>query len=164
MLHDLGKIGLSDHLLLKPRPLKPEEMALVRQVPLITCRILEPLRVFETEVLMIRHIRENFDGSGYPDGLQGDRIPIGSRVLSITEAFDSITCNRAYRQGRSIDEALNEIRQAAGSQFDPDFSALLTCVINRDRARWQQQIDRARVEFAVTDDQSPTALTLDWIV
>ncbi|HMQ16477.1 MAG TPA: diguanylate cyclase [Phycisphaerae bacterium] len=155
MLHDLGKIGLPDRLLLKPRPLRADEMALVRQVPLITCRILEPLRVFETEVLMIRHIRENFDGSGYPDGLEGERIPIGSRIISIAEAFDAMTCNRAYRLGRSIDEALAEINLAAGSQFDPAFAALITATLSRERPRWQEQIDRARVEFSESAAEAP---------
>ena len=80
---------MPDRLLTKPRPLDPDEAAILRQVPLITCRILEPLRVFETEILIIRHLRERYDGTGYPDGLRGDSIPIGSRLLAVSEAFDS---------------------------------------------------------------------------
>ncbi len=147
MLHDLGKIGIPDKLLLKPSALDPEEAALMRQVPLITCKILEPLRVFETEILIIRHLRERYDGSGYPDGLSGDGIPIGSRMVAIAEAFDSITCNRAYRPGRSLDEALVIFREEAGRQFDPNFVTLLEKDIAANRKRWQEQIDRARVEM-----------------
>lgn len=147
MLHDLGKIGLPDELLVKPRPLAPQELAMLRDVPLTTCRILEPLRVFETETLIIRHVREHYDGSGYPDGLAGVDIPIGSRMLAIAEAFDSMTCNRAYRPGRTIDDALEEILAQSGKQFDPEFAQLLARTISEYRPRWQQQIDRARVEL-----------------
>jgi diguanylate cyclase (GGDEF)-like protein len=147
MLHDLGKIGVPDKLLLKPRSLDREEAAVLRQVPLITCKILEPLRVFETEILIIRHLRERYDGSGYPDGLSGDNIPIGSRLLAVTEAFDSITCNRAHRPGRSLDEALAIFRQQAGRQFDPNFVRLLENDIVTHRQRWQKQIHRARIEM-----------------
>lgn len=147
MLHDLGKIGLPDKLLLRPRPLAPAEAALVRQVPLITCKILEPLRVFETETLIIRHIRERWDGAGFPDGLVGSSIPICSRLLAVTVAFDSITCNRAFRSGRSIDDALGALRAEAGKQFDPQFVELLARNVTAQRARWQIQVDRARVEL-----------------
>lgn len=147
MLHDLGKIGIPDTLLMKPQSLDPEEAAIIRQIPLITCRILEPLRVFETEVLVIRHLRERYDGAGYPDGLSGESIPIGSRVLAITEAFDSITCNRAYRPGRSLEEALAIFREEAGRQFDPNFVELLEEEVTAHRQRWQKQIDRARIEL-----------------
>lgn len=146
MLHDLGKIGISDNLLLKPRALSPEEAAVMRQVPLITCRILEPLRVFETEILIIRHLRERYDGSGYPDGLSGMSIPIGSRVLAVAEAFDSITCNRAFRPGRPIDQALEILREESGRQFDPDFVELIGKSIERNPARWQNRIDKARID------------------
>ena len=147
MLHDLGKIGVPDRLLMTPRPLDPREAAVLRQVPLITCKILEPLRVFETEMLIIRHIRENFDGTGYPDGLAGDSIPVGSRVLSLTEAFDSITCNRAHRPGRSVDEALATIVAERGRQFDSKYVDLLQSAIAQNRARWQEQVERARIEL-----------------
>lgn len=148
ILHDLGKIGLPDKLLTKPRPLDAREMALLREVPAITCRILEPLRVFETEIVIIRHLREFYDGSGYPSGLAGKAIPIGSRMLAIAEAFDSISCNRAYRQGRSLEETVEEIRSAAGTQFDPEFTELLARAVDEQRERWQAQIDRACVETA----------------
>jgi diguanylate cyclase (GGDEF)-like protein len=147
MLHDLGKIGVPDALLLKPQSLLPDEAAVMRQVPLITCRILEPLRVFETEILIIRHVREHFDGAGYPEGLAGQSIPIGSRLLAVAEAFDSITCNRAYRIGRTMDDALEVLRAAAGRQFDPEFVDLLAHCIRKNRARWQNQIDKARIEM-----------------
>jgi diguanylate cyclase (GGDEF)-like protein len=154
ILHDLGKIGLPDSLLTKPRPLSVDEMALLRKVPAITCRILEPLRVFETEIVIIRHLREYYDGSGYPSGLAGKAIPIGSRLLAIAEAFDSISCNRAYRQGRSLEETVEQIRAAAGTQFDPEFTELLAETVNRQRKRWQAQIDRACVETAQLTPES----------
>jgi diguanylate cyclase (GGDEF)-like protein len=147
MLHDLGKIGVPDNLLMKPTMLEPAEASLMRQVPLITCKILEPLRVFETEIVIIRHLREHYDGSGYPDGLAGDSIPLGSRLIAITEAFDSITCDRAHRVGRSLDEALEIFRREAGRQFDPGFVGLLEKNIAEHRTRWQKQIDRARTEL-----------------
>jgi len=154
MLHDLGKIGLPDRLLLHPSELSPEEVSLIRQVPLITCKILEPLRVFETELLIIRHLRERWDGSGFPDGLAGESIPIGSRLLAVAEAFDSITCNRAHRLGRSVDEALEVIRDESGKQFDPTFAELLVHDVFRHRKRWCQQVERARIELPEVEPQT----------
>lgn len=144
MLHDLGKIGVPDGLLLKARPLDPHEAAVMRQVPLITCKILEPLKVFETEVLIIRHLRERWDGAGYPSGLVGKSIPVGSRVVAIAEAFDSLTTTRADRPGRSVEEALLAIRQESGGQFDPEFVDLLERCIREEPQRWANQVLAAR--------------------
>lgn len=141
MLHDLGKIGVPDHVLQKPTPLKPSEMAILRKVPAMSCKILEPLRVFETETLIIRHLRERWDGSGAPDHLRGDAIPIGSRLLMVAEAFDALTCDRAHRPGRSLDESLAIIAHDAGSHFDPEFTELITAVAYGQRAQWQKRID-----------------------
>ena len=150
MLHDLGKIGVPDNVLMKPGKLTAEEAAVIRQVPMITCKILEPLRVFETETLIVRHLRERYDGSGYPDGLIGSEIPIGSRLLAVTEAFDSITCDRAHRAGRSLDEALKVLHDAAGGQFDPLFVQLIIHDVETNRDRWQKQITRSRIEMPIT--------------
>ncbi|MFH1746098.1 MAG: diguanylate cyclase [Planctomycetota bacterium] len=140
MLHNLGKIGVPDHILQKPDTLTAREAALLRQVPLMTCKILDPLRIFETETLIVRHLRERFDGSGHPDGLKGTSIPLGSRLLAIAEAFDAMTSDRAYRRRRSLDSAVAEIQRLAGQQFDPEFASLLERVISEQRADWETRI------------------------
>lgn len=140
-LHDLGKMGVPDELLL------PVDADRVRDVPQITCRILAPLRVFETEIEMIRHLRERFDGSGYPDRLRGERIPIGSRLIAVAEAFDSLTCDRGHRPGRSIEDALEQLEAESGRQFDPAFIALLRSTIQRDEQRWIRQVQEARISM-----------------
>ncbi len=144
MLHDLGKIGIPDELLLKPEALDEREQQILRQVPLITCRILEPLRVFETEIIMIRHLRERYDGTGFPDGLSGKSIPIGSRLIAVAEAFDAITCDRTFREARSMHEAIEIIDSAAGTQFDPDFCKLLRETARKNERLWHEHIERAR--------------------
>lgn len=140
MLHDLGKIGVADSILQKPTPLRADEAAVLRQVPLMTCKILEPLRVFETETLIIRHLRERYDGSGYPEGLRGRDIPIGSRLLAVAETFDALTSDRVHRPSRSLDDSVAEIRSEAGAHFDPQFVDLLVGVVGEERERWQRRV------------------------
>jgi diguanylate cyclase (GGDEF)-like protein len=147
MLHDLGKIGVPDHILQSVAPLSEEQSAVLRQVPLITCKILEPLRVFETETLIIRHLRERFDGTGYPCGLTGSSTPIGSRLLAVAEAFDALTSERPHRSSRRIEEAVRVIQSEAGKQFDPQFTELLSRVVDVQKDRWNIRIQRARAEL-----------------
>ncbi len=146
MLHDLGKIGVPDHVLQRTTPLSEPEAAVLRQVPLITCKILEPLRVFETETSIIRHLRERYDGTGYPSGLAGAAIPIGSRLLAVTETFDALTSERPYRPSRSLEEAVTLIESEAGKQFDPQFASLLAQVARKHRKQWSSHILRALAE------------------
>ncbi|MFO0838614.1 MAG: diguanylate cyclase [Phycisphaerae bacterium] len=153
MLHDLGKIGVPDEILHKPTPLEASELATVRQVPTTTCRILEPLRVFAAEIEIIRFLREHFDGSGYPQGLRGDAIPLGSRLLAVAEAYDAMTCDRSYRASRSIPTVLAELRSESGRHFDPQFVRMLESSIQRNRARWEAQIEKSR-------EQSPSVAEL----
>lgn len=143
MLHDLGKIGVPDRVLQKPGKLRPAEAAILRKVPQMTCKILEPLRVFETEILIIRHLRERWDGAGAPDGLAGEDIPLGSRVLMVAEAFDALTSDRIHRPRRSLDDALAVIAEDAGAHFDPHFTQLLQEVVAAEHDAWQQRIDQA---------------------
>jgi HD-GYP domain-containing protein (c-di-GMP phosphodiesterase class II) len=122
----------------------------LRQVPLITCKILEPLRIFETETLIIRHLRERFDGTGYPFGLSGKSIPVGSRLLVIAETFDALTSARPYRAGLSGEDALHVIQDEADRQFDPQFTELLARLFRTHRERWQARIQLAQAELAAT--------------
>lgn len=121
MLHDVGKIGVPESILLKPGPLSEEERAIMRKHPEMGSGILESvefLRPDATDVVIAHH--ECWDGSGYPRGLKGNEIPLGARIFAVTDCFDAMTTDRPYRRALSVLEALEEIQKYADSQFDPD--------------------------------------------
>jgi len=118
-LHDIGKVGISDFILLKAGPLTPEERTIIQTHPLIGGKIVEPLglRPKEKDVILYHH--ERWDGRGYPYGLGGEEIPFYCRLLALADVYDALTTDRPYRQRCSIPEALTEIQAHAGTQFDP---------------------------------------------
>jgi putative two-component system response regulator len=120
LLHDIGKIGISDRILLKPGKLTPEEWVEMRRHPDIGYWILAGVRDLGTasEIIIAHH--ERWDGSGYPNGLQGAGIPLGARIFSVVDAFDALTSNRPYHRGESYELARREIETNAGTQFDPN--------------------------------------------
>ena len=119
ILHDVGKIGIPDNILCKPGQLTQEEWLVMKTHVEKGARILEPLTDFKKvrEIIMAHH--ERFDGSGYPRGLKGDEISIEARIICVVDSFHAIVSSRCYREGRSIDSAIHEIRNCAGTQFDP---------------------------------------------
>ncbi len=119
LLHDVGKIGVADALLLKPGPLTDDELALVQKHPEYGWAILRNVPGFERASLLVLHHHEHFDGNGYPAGLNGEEIPLGSRIVAIVDAFDAMLSNRSYRPGLPLEEALRRLESGAGSQFDP---------------------------------------------
>lgn len=147
LLHDIGKVGIPDAILLKPATLTPLEQAVMQQVPLISARIIDHLRILESERQIIRHQREHYDGSGVPDGLEGDAIPIGSRIVLVADAFDAMTTDRVYRLRRSIDEALAELQACAGRQFDARVVEGLRELVHRDRPAWQRRVEETTQAF-----------------
>jgi putative two-component system response regulator len=112
-VHDIGKIGVPEHILVKPGPLTPEEWVFMKQHPVIGERICAPLKSFRLVLPIIRHHHEKLDGSGYPDGLKGDQIPLTARVLQVTDVFDALTTDRPYRKAMSADEAFRTMREEA---------------------------------------------------
>lgn len=118
-LHDIGKIGVRDAVLRKDGPLDPEEWEEIRQHPVIGAAMLEPIEILDKEVALMRHHHERWDGSGYPDRLAGEEIPIGSRIIAVCDAYDAMTSSRPYRPTRTHQEALEELRRCAGTQCDP---------------------------------------------
>ena len=119
VLHDIGKIGIPSELLRKRGPLSTGEREHMRAHPEIGARILEPVERLRQLAPLVRFSHECWDGSGYPDGLAGEQIPLGARIISVCDAFDAMVSDRPYRGGRSTAEALAELRANAGTQFDP---------------------------------------------
>lgn len=120
-LHDIGKIGVREAVLHKPARLTAEEYQHIMQHTVIGARILEPLLKHAPQVLaVVRSHHERPDGSGLPDGLKSDEIPLHARVVSVADGFDAMTTGRPYRPPRNVAEALSEIRQGAGTQWDGD--------------------------------------------
>jgi putative nucleotidyltransferase with HDIG domain len=118
-LHDIGKIGVREEILLKPGRLDDGEMVEMRHHPLIGANILRPVAFPWAITPVIRHHHEAFDGSGYPAGLKGDEIPLLARILTIADSYEAMTADRPYRVGRTPREAVEEMRACAGTHFDP---------------------------------------------
>ncbi len=118
-LHDIGKIGVRDEILIKSDRLTDEEFAVIRRHPEIGDRIVAPLGLAETERAIIRHHHERWDGKGYPDQLAGEAIPFLARVVGVADAFDAMTSTRSYRKAMTLDTVLTEMERCSGQQFDP---------------------------------------------
>ncbi len=140
LLHDLGKVGIPDRILMKPTGLSETEALVMKQVPSISVRILDHLRILDEEMQIIRYQREFFDGTGYPEQLAGDQIPIGSRILLVANAFDAMTTDRVYRPCRNIDEAIEDIKRHRGTQFDPDVVDALCRSLANHRELYQSRV------------------------
>jgi len=125
LLHDIGKVGIPDAILNKPGPLTDEEREVMAEHPLIGERILRSIGGFSSVASIVRHEHESFDGSGYPDGIGGDAIPIGSRIILACDAYHAMTSDRPYRMRMSHQDAFTELRRCAGQQFDPDVTGAL---------------------------------------
>ncbi|MFN2468962.1 MAG: HD domain-containing phosphohydrolase [Gaiellaceae bacterium] len=127
-LHDLGKLAIPEHLLRKPGPLTPEERTTLQRHPELGFRMLESLGVDPVSTWVLHH-HEHWDGSGYPDRLAGDAIPLGARILLAADAYDAITSERCYGPGVAAEEALAELKRCSGTQFDPQVVVALAAEI-----------------------------------
>ncbi len=118
-LHDIGKISISDRVLLKPSRLNQQEWEQMREHPVVSADIIRPLFPQEL-VLGVRHHHEHYDGTGYPDGLAGEGIPSLARAMAVVDAYDAMSCRRPYKTALTYTECLTELRECSGTQFDPE--------------------------------------------
>jgi putative nucleotidyltransferase with HDIG domain len=128
-IHDIGKIGIQDIVLLKPGRLNEMEQKIIMTHPVIGENILKPLKFLKNEQKIVRHHHERFDGRGYPDGLHGEESPFLARILSVADTYDAITSTRSYRTSKGHDHAIAEIKRCRSKQFDPNITdAFLSCL------------------------------------
>jgi HD-GYP domain-containing protein (c-di-GMP phosphodiesterase class II) len=123
-VHDLGKVGAQDGSLKKPGALTEDERRELQQHAAVGAEIVDRLEAYRPSVAVIRHHHERWDGSGYPDGLAGERIPLGARIIGVADAFDAMTSDRVYRPAMPADVAFGELRKGMGTQFDPQIVEL----------------------------------------
>jgi diguanylate cyclase (GGDEF)-like protein len=156
-LHDVGKVGLDDAILTKPGPLDPVERALIMEHPAAGARILKLTPALAGLAPLVRHHHEWYVGGGYPDGLSGEDIPLGARVLAVADAFDAMTSNRPYRAALPIGEAMGRLQAGSGKQFDPAMVAAFMQAVSRASKSgdpdWFQGVERTGTQGPETAPQ-----------
>jgi HD-GYP domain-containing protein (c-di-GMP phosphodiesterase class II) len=119
IVHDIGKIAIPEVILNKPGHLSKEEYTIIKRHPVIGSAILGEIDGFLQIATIVRHHHERFDGRGYPEGLAGDKIHLYSKMLAVCDSFDAMTSKRCYRNANTVQQALQEINECSGTQFDP---------------------------------------------
>jgi response regulator RpfG family c-di-GMP phosphodiesterase len=135
ILHDVGKIGISDAILRKPGALTPAEWAEMRRHPEMGYQLLKHIHFLRPALDIVLYHQERYDGTGYPRGLRGDKIPFGARIFAVVDTFDAMTSDRPYRQAMSIDAVRDELLRCSGTQFDPQ---VVQAFLSIERANWDQ--------------------------
>lgn len=146
ILHDFGKIGIKESVLNKPGSLSKMEYDTVKRHPLIASAILEPIEELRVIIRDIRHHHEWWNGEGYPDGLSGEEIPLGARILCVADSFDAMTSSRSYHEPMSEEDAQDELMRCKEHQFDPDVVDTFMLVLEENRKR-RERIARLRDEI-----------------
>jgi len=139
LLHDIGKIGVAESILRKPGRLTDEEYTEIKAHPVIGGNIVQRLRLLGQEAGTVRHHHEWMNGRGYPDGLSGQKIPIGARIIGVADAFDAMTSDRPYRRTLSTQEAIAELRRCSGAQFDGDVVEAFVRALDKQESSPQSQ-------------------------
>lgn len=133
VMHDIGKIGVPDAILTKPGPLTDEEFAVIKQHPTTGAAILRSTTCLRRELPLVWHHHEWYDGSGYPEGLRGDQIPFGARILQVADSIDAMLLPRSYKKSYSLDKVISEIEHGHGTQFDPVVAEVALRWLEHDR-------------------------------
>jgi putative nucleotidyltransferase with HDIG domain len=140
LLHDVGKIGVPEAVLSKAGPLDEKEWALMRLHPTVGSNMVQAIDSLPSSVAPIIYShQEKYDGTGYPEGLRGEQIPLGARILGVIDAYDAMTNQRVYSRARSKDEAAGELMRLSGKQFDPMVVDKFLTVLEQSNGRWARE-------------------------
>ncbi len=135
LLHDIGKLGVPVEILDKPGALEDDEYRMIKKHPKIGVRILEPIASYKEILPIVMHHHERYDGKGYPDGLSGDAINIGARILAVADVFDAMSSDRPYREGLVLEHVIDLINKEAGHQFDPDVVKAFLSIVRQKKTK-----------------------------
>lgn len=155
ILHDVGKIGVPDQVLLKPDKLDSDEWELMRQHPEMGYRMLQHIAFLQPALDIVFSHQERYDGTGYPRGLKGEEIPLGARIFAVVDTFDAMTSNRPYRAALTIQDARDEILEFAGTQFDPKVAEAFLSI---DADNWRQIRQRVHEETLALEERVRRAM------
>ncbi|TCK02502.1 HD domain-containing phosphohydrolase [Phorcysia thermohydrogeniphila] len=161
LLHDIGKIGIPDSILLKPGKLSDKEYEIIKLHPLLSYELLKNIEPLKGALDGIRYHHERWDGRGYPKGLKGREIPLAARIIAVADSYDAMTSERIYRKGRSKKEAISEIMEMAGKLYDPDVvSAAIPILLNEEPKELREdylnvetvkEIEERRLDYFLRD-------------
>ena len=135
LLHDIGKIGIPPHILDKPEGLTDDEFHTMRKHTRLGAKILEPIPSYASVVPVVLHHHENFDGTGYPDGLAGPEIPLGARIFALADQYDALISDRPYHAGVKREEVAEIIKRSAGTRFDPAVVQAFLEVMKQEKSK-----------------------------
>lgn len=133
LMHDIGKIGIADNILLKKEKLNETEVKILRTHPIIGHKILSPVKFLAPVAPMVLYHQEWYDGSGYPEGLAKEEIPLGARIVAVIDAYDAMTSNRPYRKALPIESAIKELKKGANKQFDPKIVDIFIDILKEEK-------------------------------
>jgi putative two-component system response regulator len=147
LLHDIGKIGIPDSILLKPGKLTDEEWKIMKMHPTMGYELLKKIDFLEEAAEIVLSHHEHYNGKGYPRGLKGEQIPLGARIFSVVDALDAMTSNRPYRQALSFEEAIERIAKSSGSQFDPSIVRVFLSIPKEEWMEIRNRIEKAEESY-----------------
>jgi HD-GYP domain-containing protein (c-di-GMP phosphodiesterase class II) len=148
LLHDIGMIGVAEEIMHKTDQLTPEEYEEVKKHVSHSIKILEDIKQLGEVIEIVRYHHERYDGSGYPQGLRGEEIPVGARIIAVADAYDGMISKRAYRDAKNYDEAMAALDGIAGSQLDPDIIKVFKEIFPETNAALEAYVKEMDLENA----------------
>jgi HD-GYP domain-containing protein (c-di-GMP phosphodiesterase class II) len=158
LLHDVGMMSLSNEILAKPGKLTAEEYLMVREHPQIGYQMVKSVPGLHSAAIYILYHHESYSGHGYPEGLEGTEIPLGSRLLSVAEAFDNMHVEMPYRQALSLAEVKRRLTSASGNQFDPDIVKVMNAIADKAYVDDVEALAWSEADMLLDDSQAPKAI------
>jgi len=158
LLHDIGKIGIDDKILRKPGPLDSSEWIKMKEHPLKGVAILDEVHAFKELIPIIKYHHEKYDGTGYCEGLKGENIPLGSRIIAVADAFDAMTSNRSYRKALTVREAVQRLLEGKGTQFDPLLVDVFISLVEQGEIEYHKSAKEEKNTYDVQKEQGLAGL------